>query len=67
LEERLNPQISRPQRDETPKVTLDRTRELLARSRATLDVANRQLGHRDHEAELIVPPGSDPPTDPTYP
>lgn len=60
LEQRLDPQISHPQRDERPEVTLDRTRELLARSRATLNAANKRLGHQGHEGQVLAPPGNEP-------
>jgi len=57
----LDPQISHPKHDERPEVTLDRTRELLARSRATLDAANKRLGHQEHEEPLLAPPGNEHP------
>ena len=60
LEQRLDPRISYPQRDETPEVTLYRTKELLARSRATLDAANRRLSHHQEEEGLLAPPGNEP-------
>jgi hypothetical protein len=44
------------QPNETPEATLDRTRHLLARSRRTLDAADRRLGAHDDEEEQ-PPPG----------
>jgi hypothetical protein len=64
LEQRLDPRIPHPHRDESPEITLDRTKELLARSRATLDAANRRLSHHQEEERLQAPPGSEPPGEP---
>ena len=63
LEQRLDPKSSQPQRDERPEETLDRTRELLARSRATLNAANKRLGHQEHEEQLLASPGNEPPNE----
>ena len=63
LEQRLDPRIPYPQRDESPEITLDRTKELLARSRATLDAANRRLSHHREEERLLAPPGSESPSE----
>jgi hypothetical protein len=59
----LDPRISHPQHDETPEVTLGRTRALLARSRATLDAATKRLSHHDDEGRLFAPPASEPSSD----
>jgi hypothetical protein len=37
--------------DETPEMTLDRTRHLIARSRMTLDAAARRLNRRTDEQD----------------
>jgi len=45
----VDPEAAAIQSDETPEVTLDRTRHLLARSRMTLDAVTRRLNRRDDE------------------
>ena len=45
----MDPKPNPIQPNETPKTTLDRTRQLLARSRLTLDAASRRLGAHDDE------------------
>jgi len=47
----VDPEAAAIQSDETPETTLDRTRHLLARSRQTLDAANKRLNKREHEHE----------------
>jgi len=66
LEQRLDPQITRPHSDESPEVTLDRTKELLARSRATLNVANRQLGHQESSDGSPMPAADELPKETNY-
>ena len=44
----MDSELTTDQISETPEVTLNRTRELLVRSRATLDAATRRLqGYED--------------------
>jgi hypothetical protein len=66
LEQRLDPQITRPHTGESPEVTLDRTKELLARSRATLNVANRQLGHQENLDGLLMSGADEPPMETSH-
>jgi hypothetical protein len=48
-EQPVDPDATTIQPDESPEVTLDRTRRLLARSRITLDAADRRLSPYDGE------------------
>ncbi len=47
----MDPEAASIQANEPPEVTLDRTRHLLARSRMTLDAANRRLHRHDDERD----------------
>jgi hypothetical protein len=48
----VDPEAAAIQSDETPETTLDRTRHLIARSRQTLEAANRRLNNaREHDHE----------------
>jgi hypothetical protein len=54
--------IAQNQVDETPQVTIERTKHLLARSRATLDVANERLSHHEHAEAPVTRQEGDPST-----
>ena len=48
-EQPVDPDSNTVQPDESPEVTLNRTRHLLARARRTLDAADRRLGTHDDD------------------
>ena len=60
VERLVDPEIALNRVDETPQETIQRTRHLLARSRATLDAANERLGHYEHAEAPLTLQGSDP-------
>ena len=58
----MDPEVVHGESIERPEVTLERTRELLARSRATLAIADRQLSQYDADALLTPSPSGSPTT-----
>jgi hypothetical protein len=50
-EQPVDSQAAAIQTNESPEATLDRTRHLLARSRMTLDAANKRLSQREDGQE----------------
>jgi hypothetical protein len=55
----VDPDAASIHANETPEMTLDRTRHLLARSRQTLDAANKRLNKQDDQRESSPRRGRD--------